>query len=103
MATFEFGQNGVVDAMGVEHFAWPERIVRYPTSTLIGVIIHTWCPNVRVRTRAVQLARCEELQIAVIEQCKWYIYLFQILLDLYLESWGALSNRADAINSWHRI
>ena len=87
MATFELGQDGVADAMGDEYFAWPERGVRYPTSTLTGVIIHTWCPNIRGRTRAIQLARCEELQIAVVEQCKWYIYLFRILLDLYSESW----------------
>ena len=71
----------------MEYLAWPERVVRYPASTLIGVIIYTWCPNIRIRTRAVQLARCEELQIAMVEQCEWYVYLFRVLLDVYPESW----------------
>ena len=76
----------------IENFAWPERIVRYPTSTLIGIVIHAWCPYISVRTRAVQLARCEELQIAVVEQCKWYIYLFRVLLDVCPAIWEDWSN-----------
>ena len=86
MATFKSGQDGVTDVIGDEDLAWPECVIRYPTSTLTGVVIHIWCPNIRVRTWTVQLARCEELQIAVIEQCKWYIYLFWIILALYPES-----------------
>ncbi len=90
MATFQLGQDVIADVMGMEYFAWPERVVRYSTSTLTGVVIHTWGPNIRVRTRAIQLAWCEELQIAVIEQCKWYIYLFRILSDFVFRDLGGL-------------
>ena len=76
------------------HLARPEGVIRNTTSTLAGIIVYAWSPNIRCCFWCVQLASCEEFQIALVQQCERDVNLRRIYqLDDGLTSQLAVTER----------